>query len=235
MRLLIGGEVSTQINKNPVIIMPSLLSAPFARLGEAINELERAGVNLFHYDVMDGHFVSNLAGSPGIIKSIQPYMHAQLDVHLMVDDPTRVIPWFDLDSVRSISIQVEASQDLEGDLQTIRSLDKKAGVVINPLTCLESLNPFFELVDYVLVMTVHPGEGGQKLIKKALSGITYCARRREELGCKYLIQVDGGVNQDTICSVHDAGADEIVAGSAVFDNENPADAFRNLNHLIGNR
>jgi len=227
--------VSTQINKNPAIIMPSLLSAPFARLGDSLNELERAGVSLFHYDVMDGHFVPNLAGSPGIIKKIQPHIQAQLDVHLMVDDPPRVIPWFDLDSVRSISIQVEASQDLERDLCTIRSLNKKAGVVINPLTCLESLEPFFEQVDYILVMTVHPGEGGQKLIKKALYGIKYCAKRRDELGCNFLIQVDGGVNQDTICSVHDAGADEIVAGSAIFDNDNPAEAFNNLNHLIGNQ
>ncbi len=222
-------------HNNSAIIMPSLLSAPFMRLGEAIRDLENAGVTLFHYDVMDGHFVSNLAGSPGIIKNIQPHIQAQLDVHLMVDDPPRVIPWFDLSSVRSISIQVEASQDLERDLHTIRSQNKKAGVVINPLTCLESLEPFFEQVDHILIMTVHPGEGGQQLIKDALYGITYCARRREELGCDYVIQVDGGVNQDTIRWVHDAGADEIVAGSAIFDNESPVEAYRKLNQLIGNQ
>lgn len=214
--------------------MPSVLSAPFDRLGQAVGDLERAGAEVFHYDVMDGHFVANLSGPPAIIADLEPFLSSQFDVHLMVDIPERFIPWFQYKSVRSISIHVEASSDLERDFRSIRSYGKQAGIVINPPTGSESLDPYFETVDQVLVMTVNPGLGGQPFMKGMLPKIEYCARKRDELGLGYTIQVDGGVNENTIRWVYEAGADEIVAGSAIFRQENPVEAFRRMNELIGN-
>ena len=226
--------VTDRKNTTQPIIMPSLLAAPFDRLGQAIRNLEQAGVGLFHYDVMDGHFVPNLSGSPHILEDLEPHLISQFDVHLMVDNPERVIPWFNLQSVRSISIHVEIPDGLERNFETIRSLGKLAGVVINPPTPQETLDSYLGSIDRVLVMTVHPGLGGQPLIQETLSKIEYCARRRDELGLDYSIQVDGGVKQDTIRAVYDAGANEIVSGSAIFNHESPGEAWRQLNRTIGN-
>jgi ribulose-phosphate 3-epimerase len=217
------------------LILPSLLSAPFAHLGRSLQVLEDVGVSLFHYDVMDGHFVPNLSGSPAIIKDLQSHLRSQYDVHLMVDNPARVIPWFDFPSVRSISIHVEASQNLRNDFEIIRSRGKWVGVVVNPPTPVSSLDPYLEIVDHVLVMTVNPGMGGQSMIQDTLPKIEYCAKKRAQLNRNFIIQVDGGVNERTIRWVRDAGADEIVAGSAIFDKENPVDAYRNLNRFVGNK
>lgn len=214
--------------------MPSLLSAPFDHLGTAIRELEAAGVNLLHYDVMDGHFVPNLAGSPMIIQDIESLIHCQFDVHLMVDRPERIVPWFEFRSVRSISVHVEASVEVKREFNTIRSMGKLAGIVINPSTPIGAIDPYLWLADQVLIMTVQPGLGGQSLIKETISKIDYIAQRRKELGLNYVIQADGGVNEETIQSVHQAGADEIVAGAAIFRQKNPVDAYRKLNRLIGN-
>lgn len=216
-------------------ILPSLLSAPSACLGQSLQALEDVGVSLFHYDVMDGHFVPNLSGSPAIIKDLQTSLRSQYDVHLMVDNPARVIPWFDFPSVRSISIHVEASTHLSDDFALIRSKGKWAGIVVNPPTPVSSLDPFLAMVDHVLIMTVNPGRGGQALIEETLPKIAYCAKKRVDLNLDYVIQVDGGVNEDTIRWVRDAGADEIVAGSAIFDKPNPVDAYRNLNRLLGTK
>ncbi|MBN2326254.1 MAG: ribulose-phosphate 3-epimerase [Candidatus Omnitrophica bacterium] len=214
--------------------MPSLLAAPFDHLGKAIRDLEDAGAILFHYDVMDGHFVPNLSGSPHIIEDLQRTIRSRFDVHLMTSNPERVIPWFDLISVRSISIHAEASKNIQADFEAIRSQGKSAGVVINPPTPMTSLDSLFEHVDQVLIMTVFPGLGGQRLIKDALKKIEYCAQRRNALGLDFAIQVDGGVKEDTIRWVFDAGATEIVSGSAIFERPDPAEAYRHLNRLIGN-
>jgi ribulose-phosphate 3-epimerase len=220
--------------RNMPLILPSLLSAPFAHLGQSLRVLEDVGVSLFHYDVMDGHFVPNLSGSPAIIDDLQTQLHSQFDVHLMVDNPSKVIPWFDFPSVRSISIHVEASQHLRDDFEIIRSRGKWVGVVVNPPTPVSSLDHFLEIVNHVLVMTVNPGMGGQSLIQDTLPKIEYCAQKRAQLNLDFIIQVDGGVNENTIRSVRDAGADEIVAGSAIFDRDHPVEAYRNLNRLVGN-
>ncbi|MGC9327145.1 MAG: ribulose-phosphate 3-epimerase [Candidatus Hinthialibacter sp.] len=220
--------------RKSALIMPSLLSAPFDHLGKAIRELEYAGAALFHYDVMDGHFVPNLSGSPQIIKDLQPIIRSRFDVHLMASNPERMIPWFDLASVRSMSIHVEASQNIPADLQNIRSRGKGAGLVVNPPTPMDSLDPFWEQIDQVLVMTVVPGLGGQTLIQEALPKIERCAAKRDALGLDFAIQVDGGVNEDTLRCVFDAGAGEIVSGSAIFRQPDPAAAYQRLNRLIGN-
>ncbi len=214
--------------------MPSILAAPFDRLGQAVGELEQAGARVFHYDVMDGHFVANLSGPPSMIADLEPLLSSQFDVHLMVDIPERFIPWFYYKSVRSISIHVEASSDLTRDFQSIRSQGKQVGIVINPPTNSESLDPYFEKIDQVLVMTVNPGLGGQPFMKEMVPKIEYCARRRDELGLGFTIQVDGGINEDTIREVYEAGANEIVAGSAIYRQVNPVEAFGRMNELIGN-
>lgn len=224
----------SQEKKKAPLILPSLLSASFDCLGPVLRSLEDAGVTVFHFDVMDGHFVPNLSGSPSIVKSLQSHVRGQFDVHLMVDNPETVIPWFDFISVRSISIHVEASKDLAADFASIRSRGKKAGIVINPPTPIRALEPYFAQADQILVMTVNPGHGGQSLIEETLEKIEYCAHRRNQLGLSFTIQVDGGVNEATIGRVYNAGADEIVAGSAIFDRDNPIEAYRNMNRLIGN-
>ncbi len=216
------------------IVLPSLLSAPFDRLGDSIRELEQVGVSLFHYDVMDGHFVPNLTIGPLIIKSLQPHISSQFDAHLMVTNPETQLAWFDLPSVRSLSIHIEASKNLDADLKTIQSFNKKAGIVINPPTEVEKLDPYLEKVDQILVMSVHPGFGGQKFMENSLPKIEYLANRKSKEGFEYQIQVDGGINKETIRWVYDAGATEIVAGDAVFNTENPPETYRRLMSIIGN-
>ncbi|HOJ59273.1 MAG TPA: ribulose-phosphate 3-epimerase [bacterium] len=212
--------------------MPSLLSAPYTHLAKAIRELEDAGVALFHYDVMDGHFVPNLTGGTNVISSLEPVLRGRLDVHLMVTNPGRVVPWFDFPSVRSITIHIEIQENLRRIFEHIRGLSKQAGVSLNPDTPVETLEPVLRDVDQVLVMTVHPGQGGQDLIPETLEKVRQLNRWRNERGFGYVIQVDGGIRADNIREVHEAGADEIVAGAAVFDHPDPPRAFQHLERLI---
>ena len=192
------------------------------------------GVSLFHYDVMDGHFVPNLTIGPLIIKSLQSHISSQFDAHLMVTNPETQLAWFDLPSVRSLSIHIEASKNLDADLKTIQSFNKKAGIVINPPTEVEKLDPYLGKVDQILVMSVHPGFGGQKFMGNSLPKIEYLANRKSKEGFEYQIQVDGGINKETIRWVYDAGATEIVAGDAVFNTENPPETYRWLMSIIEN-
>lgn len=214
------------------LIMPSLLSAPYTHLEKSIRELEEAGARLFHYDVMDGHFVPNLSGGTNIIQSLEPVIHSRFDVHLMVTNPGRVIPWFDFPSVRSITIHIETSEDILRNLAGIRGRGKQAGVAINPDTPAGALDPVLGEVDQILVMTVHPGQGGQELIEETLGKARELARRREERGYRYVIQADGGIKEDNIREVHAAGVEELVAGSAVFDAPHPAEAFHRMDRII---
>lgn len=214
------------------IVVPSLLSAPFDRLGEAVASLEDAGVRLLHYDVMDGHFVPNLTMGPLIINNLQDKVQSQFDVHLMVTNPEEQIDWFDLPSVRSITIHVEASKDMARDLNEIRRRGKKAGASINPNTSPTELEPYLNLFDQVLVMTVFPGKGGQAFIPETVESIRYMARRKQEEGLSYIIQVDGGIKPETIAIAAQAGAEELVAGSAVFKHSNYAKAIQTMMDLI---
>ncbi len=193
-----------------------------------MRNLETAGADVFHYDVMDGHFVPNLTIGPLIIKSLHNRLQSRFDVHLMVANPDVQIAWFDLPAVRSLTIHVEASRDLASDLQRIRQRNKRAGITLNPPTPSHSLDPYLETIDQVLVMSVNPGFAAQTFLREALPKIESIAERREKMGLEFIIQVDGGINQETIAWVRDVGADEVVAGNAIFGAANPAAAYTYL-------
>lgn len=217
--------------QNPKIL-PSLLSAPFSGLVEAIRPLEASGMNLLHFDVMDGHFVPNLTIGPMIIKSLEPYIQSNFDVHLMVTNPNEQVQWFDFTSVRSISIHVETEVPLSKVLHTIRQKNKLAGIVLNPTTPVESLNPYFECVDYVLVMTVNPGFGGQVFLPGTLKKIKQVDQIRQDRNLDFFIQVDGGITAENVVTVREHGADEIVAGHAIFGQPNATEAYQLLDQSI---
>lgn len=214
------------------IILPSLLSAPFDRLGESILELEQAGIDLFHYDVMDGHFVDNLSIGPLILHSLAGKVKSQFDVHLMVNNPEKQIAWFDLPSVRSISIHFEASSNLTNDLIAIQNRGKIPGVVINPNTSVQLLDPVVSKAGQILVMSVYPGQGGQTFIDETLESVRYLSQKKKEHDYSYIIQIDGGINQNTIKQAAEAGVEELVAGSAVFNQPSPVAALNHLQSLI---
>jgi len=208
------------------------LSAPFFNLGESVGALENAGVRLLHYDVMDGHFVPNLTFGPLIIRSLSNHLRSQFDVHLMVTNHREMIEWFDLPQVRSITFHVEVSDSLENDIEFIRSKEKLAGISLNPRTPVEALDPVLDKVDQILVMTVEAGLPAQSLIEATIPKVTYYRQKKEMNNYPYKIQVDGGINAHTISSVHHAGADEIVSGSAIFSSQNPVEAYEQLLSII---
>jgi len=209
-------------------IVPSLLSAPFDRLGEAVRAVEKAGCRLFHYDVMDGHFVPNLTVGPLIIRSLAPHCESSFDVHLMVTNPETVYEWFLLERVRSITIHGEATPNLHALLMKIRTSNKLAGVSLNPATPLDQLEYVIPYLDLVQIMTVNPGFGGQALLPEILPKITAVRELRKKCEAGFIIQVDGGINSETLHRVIKAGAEEIVAGNAVFGESDPAAEYRNL-------
>ncbi len=207
-------------------ILPSLLSAPFDRLGESIRSLEEAGCRLVHFDVMDGHFVPNLTVGPLVISALVPHCMSEFDVHLMVTDPERMYEWFLLDRVRSITVHGEATANLHALLKRIRASGKMAGVALNPATVPETLAYVLRQLDLVQVMTVNPGFGGQDFLPETLPKIRELARLRKREGMRFIIQVDGGINSNTIQTVLDAGADEVVIGHGIFNAPDPVAAYR---------
>lgn len=213
------------------ILLPSLLSAPFDRLGESVHNLHNAGASVFHFDVMDGHFVPNITIGPLVLDSLN-IPGCVFDVHLMVTNPSRQIKWFHHENVRSLSIHIETSSDIKKDLEWIRENGKRSGVALNPPTTLDKLNPLLPYVDQILVMSVYPGFPGQTFLHESLSKIEALAELREREGLSFLIQVDGGINEETLRWVNDAGADEIVSGNTIFSAQNPADAFKRLSGLL---
>ncbi|MEJ2639699.1 MAG: ribulose-phosphate 3-epimerase [Desulfosarcinaceae bacterium] len=200
----------------PHLIAPSILSADFARLGEEIKAVDQADADWIHVDVMDGHFVPNITFGPAVVAAIRPYTELPIDVHLMIDDPDAYIPAFAKAGADYICAHAEASRHLHRTVQLIKESGVKAGVVLNPATPLETLKWVLEDLDYVLLMSVNPGFGGQKFIPASLQRI----RRVKEMitagNCETLIEVDGGINPTTIAAVAQAGCDVFVAGSAIF-------------------
>lgn len=199
------------------LIAPSILSADFARLGEEIGAVERAGADWIHVDVMDGHFVPNLTIGAPVVKSLRPVTKLPLDVHLMIDQPERYVEDFCKAGADYLTIHVEASRDVGGTLKRIRDLGVKPGITLRPRTPVEDLFPYLGLVDLILVMTVEPGFGGQAFMHDQVPKI---ARLREELnriGHRALIEVDGGVNADTARELCEA--DVLVAGNFIFKQE----------------
>jgi ribulose-phosphate 3-epimerase len=202
-----------------VEILPSILSADFAHLGEEIARVEAAGISMLHLDVMDGHFVPNITIGAPVVKSIRAATKLKLDVHLMIEHPERFIGDFVQAGADSISVHQEACAHLHGTLRLIQSEGALAGVVINPATPVVAIEEVLDVADFVLLMSVNPGFGGQMFIARTLAKVMELQRRRREMGLKFPIEIDGGVNLQNLAEIVRAGADWIVAGSSVFHSE----------------
>ena len=211
-----------------VEIAPSILSADFARLGEEIAAAERGGATVVHCDVMDGHFVPNLTIGLPVIKSLRRATRLPLDTHLMISEPGRYAEQFVDAGANMVSVHVEIDAHLNRTLMAIKNKGAKAGVVINPATPLSTLEEALDVADYVLVMSVNPGFGGQKFIPSVLDKVRRLRRMIAERGLTVRIEIDGGVDRTNIGEVTAAGAEIIVAGTAVFGVGDPAQGVRDL-------
>lgn len=200
------------------ILSPSILSADFCKLGEQIKEVELAGAKYLHIDVMDGIFVPSISYGMPVIASIRKCSSLFFDVHLMIEKPERYVKEFADSGADLINFHLEATEDVEGTIAKIRSLNKKVGITIKPGTPAEAVEPYLEQVDMVLVMTVEPGFGGQKLIPECLGKVAAIRRMAAERGLQTDIEVDGGITAENVEHALQAGANVIVAGSAVFKN-----------------
>jgi ribulose-phosphate 3-epimerase len=214
-----------------VEILPSILSADFARLGEEIAALEGVGCGMLHVDVMDGHFVPNITIGPPVVASLRKATRAILDVHLMIEDPDKYAPAFIAAGADQVSVHQEACRHLDRTLRMIRSEGAKAGVVINPATPVAVLEDVLDVADYVLVMSVNPGFGGQVFIPNALRKVRELAARRKERGLHFPIEIDGGVNTQNLGKIIDAGVAWVVAGSSIFHSVNPPAAFEEMRRI----
>jgi ribulose-phosphate 3-epimerase len=199
----------------------SILSADFARLGEQVRAAGEGGGSVIHVDIMDGHFVPNLTLGPPVVKSLRKVTELPLDCHLMIENPDEFIPAFADAGADWISVHQEACRHLDRTVHLIKSHDCRAGVVINPATPVDTLSEVLAIVDYVLVMSVNPGFGGQQFIPSTLHKMRHLADIRGERGLHYRIQVDGGVAIETVADVVRAGAEILVAGNAVFGKGDP--------------
>ncbi len=194
----------------------SILAADFAHLAEEIATAERGGGTIVHVDVMDGHFVPNITFGPPVVKAIRPITTLPLDCHLMIEDPDKFIPEFAAAGADFIGVHVEACRHLNRTLQLIAEHDVQPAVVLNPATPLGAVYEVLPMVHHVLVMSVNPGFGGQKFLPRAVERIAELRALRTELGLNFRIEVDGGISEETVTSVVTAGADMLVAGSAIF-------------------
>ena len=214
-----------------VEILPSILSANFVRLGEEIARVEQGGVSMLHLDVMDGHFVPNLSIGPPVVKSIRKATRLTLDVHLMITEPDRYIAPFIEAGADQISVHQEVCPHLDRTLRHIQSEGARAGVVINPSTPVSLLQDVLDLADYVLVMSVNPGFGGQEFIPGSLRKIRALDSMRKQYSLPFLIEVDGGVTLENLAEIIRAGADWIVAGSSIFHSPDPSAAVAEMRHV----
>ena len=203
-------------------IVPSILSADFARLAEEIERVKGAGIRMLHLDVMDGHFVPNISIGPPVVRSIREVTGLTLDVHLMIEQPERHITSFIEAGADQVSVHQETCPHLERTLRLIQSEGARAGVVLNPATSLATLDYVLDVADFVLLMTVNPGFGGQKFIPQMLGKIRDLDHRRKERGLTLPIEIDGGASTDNLAEIVRAGVDWVVAGSTVFHSPDPA-------------
>jgi ribulose-phosphate 3-epimerase len=214
-----------------VQIVPSIFAADFVRLGEHIECVQQAGARMIHVDIMDGHFVPNFTMGTPVTESIRrSFKDLKLDHHLMIEDPDTYAPIFIKAGANCVSVHYEACRNLDRTLHMIRDHGAKAGVVINPATSTFLLEDVLDIVDYVLVMSVNPGYGGQNFIGRSLLKVRELARRRAERNLDFRIEIDGGVGPENIAEVARAGVDWVVAGSSVFNTPDPARAFRDMQH-----
>jgi ribulose-phosphate 3-epimerase len=209
-------------------LAPSILSADFARLGEQAQAAVDGGATVLHVDIMDGHFAPNLTIGPPVVASLRKVVTVPLDCHLMIERPDEFIPAFAEAGVNWISVHQEACVHLDRTLRLIGSHGCKPGVVINPATPVHTLDEVLPLVHHVLVMSVNPGFGGQSFIPSSLKKIELLSEIRQSRGLNFRIEVDGGVHHDTIASVVGAGAEILVAGSAIFEQGYPRESTRQL-------
>lgn len=209
-------------------IAPSILSADFAKLGEEIKDVENGGADYIHVDVMDGHFVPNITIGPLIVEAIRPITKLPLDVHLMIENPDQYIPAFAQAGADFLTVHVEACPHLHRTIQLIKSHGVKAGVVLNPATPVDTIQHVIEDIDLVLLMTVNPGFGGQKFIHSVLPKIEEVAGMVKEKNLNVEIEVDGGVNEETAKLCVEAGANVLVAGSAIYYQENRKTAIETI-------
>jgi ribulose-phosphate 3-epimerase len=212
-------------------IAPSILSADFARLADDIARVERAGVTILHVDVMDGHFVPNITIGPPVVESIRKVTRLQLDVHLMIENPERFVAAFVEAGANSVSVHYEACRHLDGTLGMIRKAGALAGVVLNPATPVEVLEDVLEVADYVLLMSVNPGFGGQKLIPYVLRKARQLDGMRREKKLALPIEIDGGVNRQNLADVVRSGCEWIVTGSAIFHTPDPEATVREMREI----
>ena len=209
-------------------IAPSILAADFSKLAEEVKCVDSLGADYIHIDVMDGHFVPNITLGPGIVKCLRPHTNLPFDVHLMIENPDQYIKEFKDAGADIITVHVEAWRHLHRTLQLIKQYDMQCGVVLNPHTPLEIIKHVLHDVDWILIISVNPGFGGQAFIPDALSKVATLNQWRQEQNLSYIIEVDGGVNEETARLCETAGADVVVAGSAVFNAADRALAIQKI-------
>ncbi|WP_078409880.1 ribulose-phosphate 3-epimerase [Priestia abyssalis] len=215
-----------------VKIAPSILSADFARLADEIKEVEAGGADYIHVDVMDGHFVPNITIGPLIVEAIRPVTTLPLDVHLMIENPDQYIPSFVRAGADIISVHVEACSHLHRTIQLIKQHGAKAGVVLNPATPIDQVKHILDDIDLILLMTVNPGFGGQEFINSVLPKIEQISQMIEIRGLSIEIEVDGGINADTAKLCVEAGANVLVAGSAIYNQADRKAAIETIKRAL---
>lgn len=211
-----------------IFIAPSILAGDFAKMGEEVKRMQDNGADMIHYDVMDGVFVPNITFGPQMLKAIRPYTTLPLDVHLMITEPIRYIKQFAQSGADYITVHYEACKDLKATLESIKNEGVKVGLSISPDTPASVVAPYVNDCDMILVMSVYPGFGGQKFIEGSLEKIKEISEYVKESGKDIRIEVDGGINTSTASLVKQAGADTLVAGSAVFNAPSPKDMIATL-------